>query len=95
MSNDSLEQIASALVADGKGKSRARAQHGHRRQGVSRQAPWTITFSDGRALQDRALQAWGGRDENVGRGQHALGHRARCNRAASLGAFTEDMEKTA
>ena len=57
--------------------------------------PWKITFSYGRALQDRALQTWGGRDDNIARGQQALCHRARCNRAASLGTFTEEMEKTA
>jgi fructose-bisphosphate aldolase, class I len=57
--------------------------------------PWTISFSYGRALQDPALEAWDGRDDNVGAGQQALSHRARCNRAASLGTFTDDMETAA
>jgi fructose-bisphosphate aldolase class I len=57
--------------------------------------PWKISFSYGRALQDPALAAWHGRDENVGTGQQALSHRARCNRAASLGTFTDDMETAA
>ena len=57
--------------------------------------PWTISFSYGRALQDPALEAWHGRDENVKTGQWALYHRARCNSAASLGTFTEEMETMA
>ena len=57
--------------------------------------PWKISFSYGRALQDPALEAWQGRDENVTTGQQALHHRARCNSEASLGRFTEDMETMA
>ncbi|HEX7788641.1 MAG TPA: class I fructose-bisphosphate aldolase [Methylomirabilota bacterium] len=54
--------------------------------------PWKISFSYGRALQDAALEAWHGRDENVKAAQEALLHRARCNRAASLGQYTDEME---
>jgi fructose-bisphosphate aldolase class I len=54
--------------------------------------PWTISFSYGRALQDAALEAWHGRDENAKAAQEALSHRARCNRAASLGRYTDEME---
>ena len=54
--------------------------------------PWKITFSYGRALQDAALEAWHGRDENVKAAQEALSHRARCNGAASLGRYTDEME---
>jgi fructose-bisphosphate aldolase, class I len=54
--------------------------------------PWKISFSYGRALQDPALEAWHGRDENLKSGQQALSHRARCNSAASLGTYTDEME---
>ena len=54
--------------------------------------PWKLSFSYGRALQDAALEAWHGRDENVKSAQEALLHRARCNGAASLGQYTDDME---
>ena len=54
--------------------------------------PWKISFSYGRALQDAALEAWHGRDENVKAAQEALLHRARCNGAASLGRYTDEME---
>ena len=57
--------------------------------------PWKISFSYGRALQDAALQAWHGRDANVKTAQEALSYRARCNGAASLGRYTEDMEESA
>jgi len=58
-------------------------------------APWTISFSYGRALQDPALKAWHGRDENLTEGAQAIARRARCNSAASLGAYTEAMESAA
>jgi fructose-bisphosphate aldolase class I len=55
--------------------------------------PWRVSFSYGRALQDPALEAWGGGPSGVPAGQQALSHRARCNSAASLGAYHESMEK--
>jgi fructose-bisphosphate aldolase, class I len=54
--------------------------------------PWKISFSYGRALQDPALEAWHGRDENLAAGQSALCRRAICNGAASVGNYTQDME---
>jgi len=56
--------------------------------------PWKISFSYGRALQDPALEAWHGRDENLKAGQRALRHRANLNAAASLGNYTDAMEQT-
>jgi fructose-bisphosphate aldolase class I len=54
--------------------------------------PWKISFSYGRALQDPALEAWQGRDENLAAGQRALHHRARLNSAAAVGKYTAAME---
>jgi fructose-bisphosphate aldolase, class I len=54
--------------------------------------PWKLSFSYGRALQDAALEAWHGRDENVKAGQQAFFHRARCNGAATRGEYTDQME---
>jgi fructose-bisphosphate aldolase, class I len=56
--------------------------------------PWRISFSYGRALQDHALEAWHGRDENLEAGRQALYLRARCNSAASLGRYTPEIEAT-
>jgi fructose-bisphosphate aldolase class I len=57
--------------------------------------PWKISFSYGRALQDPALEAWHGRDENLAAGQEALFRRARSNGAASIGKYTDEMEMAA
>jgi fructose-bisphosphate aldolase class I len=57
--------------------------------------PWKLSFSYGRALQAAALKAWGGKPENVAAGQRAFSHRAKMNGAASLGKWTEQMEKAA
>jgi len=57
--------------------------------------PWKLSFSYGRALQAAALKAWGGKPENVAAGQRAFAHRARMNGAASLGKWTEQLEKAA
>jgi fructose-bisphosphate aldolase class I len=54
--------------------------------------PWKLSFSYGRALQDAAMEAWHGRDENVKAGQQALYHRARCNGAAARGEYTDATE---
>jgi Fructose-bisphosphate aldolase class-I len=55
--------------------------------------PWKISFSYGRALQDPALEAWCGRDDILKADQRALRHRASLNRAASLGNYTDEMER--
>ena len=55
--------------------------------------PWKISFSYGRALQDPALEAWNGRDENLVAGQRAFFQRARLNGAASVGKYTDEMEE--
>jgi fructose-bisphosphate aldolase class I len=54
--------------------------------------PWKISFSYGRALQDAALEAWHGKDENLPAGQQALFQRARCNGAACLGRYSAEMD---
>ncbi|AVA22800.1 MULTISPECIES: class I fructose-bisphosphate aldolase [unclassified Rhizobium] len=57
--------------------------------------PWHVTFSYGRALQDAALKAWGGKAENVAAGQRAFAHRAEMNYLAAKGSWTKDSEKAA
>ncbi len=56
-------------------------------------APWTITFSYGRALQAPALKAWAGKSSNVAAGQKALHLRAKNNSLAALGKYSTDMER--
>jgi len=56
-------------------------------------APWKLTFSYARALQQPALDTWRGEAGNVDRAQAALAHRARCNRAAAKGQYDAAHEK--
>ena len=53
---------------------------------------WKLSFSYGRALQASALQAWGGKAENVFISQDELSHRAEMNKLASLGQWEEELE---
>lgn len=57
--------------------------------------PWKLTYSYGRALQDEALRAWGGRPENIAAGQRAFTHRAEMNSLAARGTWKKDLEKAA
>lgn len=54
--------------------------------------PWKISFSYGRALQDRALATWLGKKENSKVAQQAYSHRAKCNAAAVVGKYTVGLE---
>ena len=57
-----------------------------------KRAPWPITFSYGRALQQPALNLWKGDDANVAAAQKALHHRAQMNSLAALGTWTQQKE---
>ena len=57
--------------------------------------PWPLTFSYSRALQEPALLAWLGKQENNEAMQKAFYQRARLNAIASQGAYTKDMEEHA
>ena len=56
-------------------------------------APWSLTFSYGRALQHPSLTTWKGSAANVPAAQRALYHRARMNGLASLGQYRAELEK--
>jgi fructose-bisphosphate aldolase class I len=55
-------------------------------------APWTLSFSFGRALQDAAMRTWRGAPANVVSAQGALRHRAASNRLAVQGKWSERAE---
>jgi fructose-bisphosphate aldolase class I len=57
--------------------------------------PWSLTFSYGRALQDTALKAWGGKPETFGAGQKEFARRARLNGLATTGRYSSEMESQA
>ncbi len=53
---------------------------------------WKLSFSYGRALQQPALKAWLGKEENVNYAQRALSHRALMNRMAAQGQWDSSLE---
>lgn len=57
------------------------------------QAPWAVTFSYARAIQQSALDKWCGDSANVAAAQKILAHRAACNSAASAGTYTVDQDR--
>lgn len=57
-------------------------------------APWELSYSFGRALQDSVLKTWIGRPENKESAQKVFYHRAKMNFLARQGKYTPDAEKT-
>jgi fructose-bisphosphate aldolase class I len=56
--------------------------------------PYPLTFSFARAIQQPALQLWKGENAHVKIAQKALLHRAKCNSAASMGKYNQEMERS-
>ena len=56
-------------------------------------APWTLSFSFGRALQDAPMKTWRGTVGNAPAAQAALRHRAKCNGLAVLGKYSDQVER--
>ena len=54
--------------------------------------PWKLSFSYGRALQQAALKAWMGKEENMNNAKAAFSHRALMNKNAALGKWNKDLE---
>jgi len=59
------------------------------------QAPWALSFSYARALQEPVLATWRGQPANVAAAQRIFQRRARLNAAARKGQYRIDMELTA
>jgi fructose-bisphosphate aldolase class I len=58
-------------------------------------APWQLSFSYGRALQDPVIQVWAGRPESGLAAQQAFRLRAQMNGLARSGKWSPEMEKRA
>ena len=54
--------------------------------------PWQVSFSFARALQNDAMEIWGGKAENVAAAQAAFGKRLKLNSAARAGEYKAEME---
>lgn len=59
---------------------------------VDSKAPWPLSFSFSRAIQQPALEVWRGDCTNFIQAQTVLLHRARCNQAARCGEYLVAME---
>jgi fructose-bisphosphate aldolase, class I len=57
--------------------------------------PWQLSFSYGRALQETALKAWGGKVSDFAAGQRAFAQRAKLNGLARSGTYSASMESAA
>jgi fructose-bisphosphate aldolase class I len=55
--------------------------------------PWQVTFSYGRGILSPALHEWAGKEENVGRAQEKLAHRALVNAAARDGRYEPALDE--
>ncbi len=55
--------------------------------------PWNVSFSYARALQEPALSAWKGVDDNIPKAQEAFVHRAMLNGLAAQGKYNQIMER--
>ena len=58
-------------------------------------APWPLSFSFARALQNAPLATWRGDATRVEDAQRAFRHRARCNSEARAGAYSAELERSA
>jgi len=56
-------------------------------------APWALTFSYSRAIQQPAIDTWKGKEINRVAAQKALYHRAKCDSMARRGEYRDEMEK--
>ena len=81
------------FLSGGQGPEEATANLNAINQQAER-APWQLSISYGRALQQTALQAWLGKTENVQVAQQALLKRAKLNHLAMLGEYQTTLEKT-
>jgi fructose-bisphosphate aldolase class I len=59
---------------------------------LDRHAPWVLSFSFARALQDPVMQLWKGKDDNVAAAQKAFHHRLKMNSLARDGKWTAAEE---
>jgi fructose-bisphosphate aldolase class I len=62
---------------------------------MSPPAPWVLSFSYARALQDPAMKAWAGKKENVAPAQQAFYRRIKMNSLARGGRWTPELERAA
>lgn len=82
-----------AFLSGGQGNQEATAHLDAMNRRAAGHAPWKLTFSYARALQQPALEAWHGNNANIEKAQKILLHRARCNRDAARGQYDPTQDR--
>ena len=81
-----------AFLSGGQSDEDATAHLNAMNQILGDNKPWHLSFSYGRALQQPALKAWQGSDDNISNAQEALMKRAKFNSLATQGKYSTDLE---
>ena len=81
-----------AFLSGGQSDEDATAHLNRMNQILGDNKPWNLSFSYGRALQQPALKAWGGKADNVSAAQEVFLNRAKLNSLATRGEYSVDME---
>jgi len=80
------------FLSGGQGPAEATANLNAMNARFGSSAPWALSFSYARALQEPAMAAWQGEEENREAAQQAFHHRARLAAAARQGDYDPAME---
>ena len=84
--------VPGIVFLSGGQKAEAATAHLNAMNAMPNTHPWPLSFSFGRALQEPALEAWGGEPRDAESGQRALLRRARCNSVAREGRYSDAVE---
>ena len=81
------------FLSGGQGPEEATANLNALNKLFAESAPWELSFSYARALQQPPLQTWVGKAENAANAQRAFHKRAKLNGLARRGAYRVEMEQ--
>jgi fructose-bisphosphate aldolase, class I len=81
------------FLSGGQGAEEATANLNAMNAVFSSKAPWELSFSFARALQEPPLRIWAGKAENVAAAQQAFLKRAKLNGMARRGGYRPEMEQ--
>ena len=84
---------AVAFLSGGQAPELATAHLNAINKNYKNRLPWTVSFSFARAIQQPALEAWKGKDENVEKAQKLLYKRAKLDAMARNGQYNLTMEE--
>ena len=82
------------FLSGGQGSEEATANLNAMNALFEERAPWELSFSYGRALQQSPLQIWAGQAQNISNAQRAFYKRAKLNGLARRGSYRPEMEKS-